>query len=289
MFDLSTLPAPNIIQQPDFEAVFDRQLQRFVTDWEARRVANPGLPQFTVQSLLSDPSSILIESESWRELVLLSRINDAARARLLAFATEGDLEHLAAFYDVARMPGESDSRLKERVILTIQGRSTGGPSERYKAIAMAADIRVQRVEIYRPTRSPRMHVAIYSTEPNGVASPSLLAAVEAALTKEDVRLVNDEFVFGSAVQKVANLAFDVWLLPDSDNGIVDRAIEALRNAWAVERILGRDLVLEWWTSKLMIQGIHKIAATNPITDIVAEPFEAVSLGTVTPNLRGRAF
>ncbi len=289
MFDLTTLPPPVVIEELSYEAVNTRQIAQFKSHWAELRITYPELPDYDVTMLETDPAVILTETESYRELLLRARINEAACARLLAFAQKGDLDQLAAFYDIVRQPGETDTRLKLRVILAIQGRSTGGPKERYKSIAMNADIRVDSVEVYRVGRSPLIYVAVYSTEPNGVASPALLATVRAALTDEGVQLVNDEFVVSSAILNVVNLDFDIWLLPDADDATVTRAVEALRSAWATEQSLGRDLVREWWVSKLMISGVHKVTPTAPIADVIAPPSEALAIGTVTSNLRGRAF
>lgn len=286
-FDITTLPAPAVIQEVDYEAILARQKAQFLTEWNALRVTYPELPAYDTLSIESDPVGIVIQAESYREILLLARINEAARARLLAFATGSDLDQLAAFYDVVRMPGETDIRLKTRVVLEIQGRSAGGPKERYKAIIMAADVRVESVEVYRIGRSPLIYVAVYSTEPNGVASTDLLNIVRAAIENDNVQLVNDEFVVASAVLNVVNIVADIWLLPDADDATVERAKTALRAAWELERALGRDLIREWWVSKLMISGVHKV---TPITaDLIVPPSQAASIGTITLNLQGRAF
>lgn len=287
--DLTSLPMPQVIGELSYDAVLSRQNARFQAEWDTLRETYPDLPPYDVSMLETDPAVIVNQSESYREMLLLARINEAARARLLAFAFGSDLDQLAIFYDVVRMTGETDGRLKTRVILAIQGRSTGGPKERYKSIVMSADIRVESVEIYRVGRSPLINVAVYSTEPNGVASADLVSVVTAALTDENVQLANDEFVVASAVRSIVDLAFDIWLLPDADDATVTRAVTALQDAWAVEQTLGRDLVREWWTSRLMIAGVHKITATSPETDVIAPPAEAVAIGSITPTLRGRAF
>ena len=287
VIDLTALPKPAVVQEYEYEAVVTRQKARFLAEWEALRTALPDLPAYDTLKLETDPAAISIQAESYREILLLARINEAARARLLAFATGSDLDQLAAFYDIMRMPGENDTRLKTRVVLAIQGRSTGGPKERYKSIAMNSDIRVESVEPYRVGRSPLIYVAVFSSEPGGVASADLLSNVRAALNDDNVRLANDEFVVASAVLNVVNLAADVWLLPDADDATVGRATTALREAWLVEQALGRDLIREWWVSKLMVAGVHKV--TPATADVVVPPYEAVTIGTIELNLRGRAY
>lgn len=287
--DLAALPPPQIIAEVDYEAIVARQNAAFRAEWQTLRAIHPELPEYDVEMLETDPAVVINQAESYREVSLLAAINDAARARLLAFARGSDLDQLAVFYDIVRQPGETDARLKVRVILAIQGRSTGGPKERYKSVVMNADIRVESVEPYRVGRSPLINIAVFSTEPNGVASADLLSIVRAALTEESVQLVNDEFVVSSAVLNVVNLSFDIWLMPDADEATVSRAVASLRTAWATEQMLGRDLVCEWWVSKLMIAGVHKVSATSPSTDVTVAPSEALAIGTITPVLRGRSF
>lgn len=291
MNELSSLPKPSVIEDVDYEAILARKVARFKGIWEAIRTARPelDLPPYDVEMMDSDPAMIVLQADATEDMVLRARINDAAMAGLLAFATASDLEHLAAFYGVTRLAGELDDRLKERVVLSIQGRSTGGPKERYKAIAMAADLRVKSVEVYRVGRSPLIHVAIFSTEVNGIASPDLLTTVKAALEADTVQLANDEFQVASAIQRVVNIAADVWLLPNADIATLERAEGELRSAWAIERALGRDFILSWWQAKLAIAGVHRIAPAPGSQDEIAASHEALALGNVTLTLRGRAY
>ena len=53
----------------------------------------------------------MLETAAARETLLRARINDAAKANLVAFAGGGDLDHLAGFYDVVRLGGEADLAL----------------------------------------------------------------------------------------------------------------------------------------------------------------------------------
>jgi phage-related baseplate assembly protein len=286
--DLSTLPKPTVIQELDHQAIVDRQLQSFLTIWNEKRVLFPDLPEYTVDMLESDPFAIDNEAESWREVLLRAEINDVFRATLLYFAKGGNLDHLAAFNDVVRMPGETDDRLLNRVLLAIMGRSTGGPKERYQSIAMSADLRVEWAEPYRIGRSPVVYVAIFSTETDGVASVDLLDKVRAALTQAGAQLVNDTIIVQPAVRRVVNLTGDIWILPDADDATVTRAVANLRAEWDKEQKLGRDLTMAWVISKLMISGVHDVVLSSN-ADEVASPTEAIAIGTVALNLRGRAY
>ncbi|WP_421424137.1 baseplate J/gp47 family protein [Agrobacterium rosae] len=288
---LSQLPPPQVVEQLDYEILLARQSDKFKALWSAVRAANPdaNLPDYDVAMLETDPPVIVNEAESYRELLMRQRVNEAAVARLLAFATFGNLDHLAAFYDVLRMAGEKDDRLKRRVILAIQGRSTGGTEARYASIAMDADIRVRDAIVYTVGRSPVINVAIFSDAADGVADAALIAVVNAALQAGDKRMVNDTIIVRTAVRRVIDLVANVWLLPDTSTGMLSTMETTLRDAWAKTQSLGRDFTERWWTARLMLEGVHKVEPVTPVGDVIVPPDEALAIGAVTLNFKGRAF
>ena len=195
--DLSVLAKPEVIETVDFEAIVT--LMR--DDLVARFPAIVG-----VVDLESEPARKLIEVFAYREIVLRARVNDAARANLLAFALGGDLEHLAAFYDVMRMSGEDDERLRRRTVLAIRGRSTGGTEPRYRFVALSADVRVADAVVWREGTSPLVRCAIYASDNNGVPDAALLQAVREHLSASDVRMVNDTILVTAAVHPAVSIS-----------------------------------------------------------------------------------
>ena len=278
--DLSVLAKPEVIETVDFEAIVT--LMR--DDLVARFPAIVG-----VVDLESEPARKLIEVFAYREIVLRARVNDAARANLLAFALGGDLEHLAAFYDVMRMSGEDDERLRRRTVLAIRGRSTGGTEPRYRFVALSADVRVADAVVWREGTSPLVRCAIYASDNNGVPDAALLQAVREHLSASDVRMVNDTILVTAAVQKVQNVTAALTLLPNTSASILADIEAALRSDWLAERGLGFDLTLSWLTAKLMRAGVYKVEIATPVADVIALPTEAISIGTVTLTVAGRNF
>lgn len=286
---IDNLAKPIVIEPISHDAIVSRQTEAFKALWSSLRAANPDLPAYDVAMLETDPAMIGNQAESAREVLLRQRINDAAISRLLAYASGSDLDHLAVFYDVSRLLGEDDDRLKLRVILAIQGRSTGGTEERYRYIALTADLRVADAKIYTVGRSPLIHVALYSTAADGVASAELISIVNAALQADGVRMVNDTIMVASAVRRVIDLVADIWLLPDADAATLDRAEANLRSAWSAVRALGRDLTTNWWQAQLMVAGVYKVSPVSPVDDEIAASSEALSIGTVSLRLQGRSY
>ena len=267
------LPPPAILEELAFEAL----LSTIVADAQAR-LAAVGIT-WDVGALETDPVMILCQAFAYREMMLRARVNDAARANLLAFAGTSDLDHLAAFYDASRLDGETDERLRDRVWMTILGRSAGGPVERYKAVAMAASLQVRDVAIWREGRCPTVRVAVLSTD-TGEASPELLASVLAALEAPEVRVVSDRFEVVSAIQTVQDVALTVRLAPDAPESRRMDVAAAVRAAWQAEQLLGLDLTTSCLTAKAMIPGVTRVAVTWPTKDVVALPHEAIGLGGI---------
>lgn len=278
--DLSALPKPEVIETVDYEAIVT--LMR--NDIVARLPAIAG-----VIDLESEPARKLIEVFAYRELLMRARVNDAARANLLAYAKGADLDHLAAFYDAYRMPFETDTRFRARTVLAIRGRSTGGTEPRYRLIALSASIRVADAVVWLDGTSPLIRCAIFATDNYGVPDAALLASVRDALTAPDVRMVNDTILVTAAVQSVQNINARLTLLPNTSDAVVTELEAILRAAWLNERGLGNDLTRSWINAKLMGSGIYSVEVVSPAADVVAAPNEAISIGTVTLTVVGRNF
>lgn len=281
--ELANLPAPQLIEELDFEV----RLAQFVAKL-VELMHEVGI-EYDVELLESDPAKILLEVSAFFDTNLRQRINEAFRANLLPYAYGPNLDILAQFYDVVRLEGEDDEAFRRRIVYNIRGRSPGGTEPRYQAIAMGADVRVADAKIYTIGKSPIVYVAVFSKENGGVPDGPMLAAVDAALQAKAVRMVNDTIVVLPAARTVTNLVFDVWLLPETSNTILTAMETSLRTAWARDGGLGRDLTPSYLAGKLMLDGVQDLVQISPVGTVVVNPYEAVAIGTITLNNRGRAY
>ena len=80
--DLASLPTPAVIEPLSFDTI----LSELQTEFQSR------YPDYSAL-LASDPAVKLLEVAAYREVLLRNRINAAAKASLLAFATGSDLDH----------------------------------------------------------------------------------------------------------------------------------------------------------------------------------------------------
>lgn len=282
-FDLSKLPAPEVIKTFSIEAILEERME----DLRERLLAI-GV-DYDVGGLETDLFKTVHLADTYREADLRAAINDSAKANLLALAVRSDLEHLAAFYGVERLLGEDDDGLRNRLLVEIKGRSTGGSSYWYQAAALRADVRIKAVVIYRERLLPVIHVAVLSKENGGIPDRAMLDAVVESVMSDRVRLVNDTIVVEAAVNTTTNVEADIWLLPNASLAIIDALPAALRTAWASESSVGFDLEPSWIESRLHAAGVKKVSCLLPTQTVVADPGVAIALGNIKLNFKGRDY
>lgn len=107
LIDLSKLPAPQLIEELDYEAILN----------EMRKKLRELLPEWTGYELESDPANKVLEVAAYREMLLRQRVNEAVRGVLIAFAQGSDLDQLAAFYPEKRLDGAA-AVFPARIMLT---------------------------------------------------------------------------------------------------------------------------------------------------------------------------
>ena len=98
VIDLSQLPAPQIVEVPDFEALLAERKAAFVALYP---VDEQDAVRRTLE-LESEPITKQLQENTYREILLRQRINEAAQAVMVAYAMGGDLDQLAAINNVQR-------------------------------------------------------------------------------------------------------------------------------------------------------------------------------------------
>ncbi|MER9652539.1 baseplate J/gp47 family protein [Mesorhizobium sp. M0152] len=242
---------------------------------------------YDVGGLETDPVKIVLEVAAYRETFLRARVNDAAKANLVAFSGGTDLDHLAAFYDVVRLAGERDDALRKRVIIAITGRSPAGGADWYRSAALRASVRVRDVSIYRVGTGPDLRIAVLATDNFGEPDAALLAAVDAEVQKDAVRVISDRVTVISATSATVNVAAEIWLLPGAPMTVFDNLEATLRAALVAEGGLGFNVTRSWLTAKLHQPGVEKVSLLSPVADVVVDDNSAVKVGTVTLTFQGR--
>lgn len=279
--DLSRLPAPLVLEPLDFEALY----QEALTDFRALIGGNWSA------ALESDPVVKLLEKAAYDKMMGRARINDAAKALLLAFARDSDLDHLAANYNVQRLlvvaadPGavppieaqyESDDSLVERTLFAFEGLSIAGPRDAYVFHAMSADGRVADARVGSP--SPAIvEVSILSRIGDGVASEDLLEVVRKALSDEDVRPLGDRVIVRSAGLIGYRIEAVLYLYPGPEiELILAEARSSLDRYINTQRRLGRDIRRSAIHAALHVSRVQRVELVHPVEDVVVLDHQAAN-------------
>lgn len=288
--DLSQVPPPAVIEALDIDAL--------VAEWKARAVVdNPGLAGLDSEA---DPAMKWLRTGAWREGLARARVNDAARACMLATARGADLENLAALFGVTREtlveadPDsdppveevlESDERLRRRAQLFPGSISTAGPESSYRFHALGASARVKDVHVASPAPGSitlTVLAELVHAGDTGVAPNALLSAVEAALGDETVRPMGDVLAVQSAaiVDYSINATLQIGSGPDPAP-ILAAAEEAAAAAALAAHRLGAGSPRSALIAALHVPGVASVELADPAADVAATAVQAAHASAIT--------
>ncbi|WP_449649131.1 phage tail tape measure protein [Rahnella aceris] len=199
--DLSQLPAPDVVEVLDYEILLAERKATLVSLYPEDQQAAIA----RTLTLESEPIVKLLEENAYREVILRQRVNEAAQAVMLAYATGADLDNIAATFSVERLtitpadddsvPAvaavmESDADLRVRAQQAFEGLSVAGPVGAYEYHGRSADGRVADISVTSPSPAC-VTISVLAQTGDGTAPDDLLAVVQAALNDENVRPVAD--------------------------------------------------------------------------------------------------
>ena len=99
IIDLNQLPAPDVVEELDFETILAERKATLISLYpEAQQEAVA-----RTLTLESEPLVKLLEENAYRELIWRQRVNEAARAVMLACAAGNDLDVIGANYNTTRL------------------------------------------------------------------------------------------------------------------------------------------------------------------------------------------
>jgi phage-related baseplate assembly protein len=283
--DLSKLPLPAVVEQLSFEAIF----QAMLADLVGRYPAFSALVE-------SDPAYKVLEVCAYREVLIRQRVNDAAKAVMLAYANDEDLDHIGSNFNVERLlvdagdpdaippiepTYEADDDFRRRIQLSFEALTTAGSEGSYVFHALGADADVLDVSVVSPTPGDVV-VYVLSRTGAGEATDELLDAVEAALDAESVRPLTDNVTVESAEIIPYAVTAELTLYPGPDAEVVRQAAEDAVYAH-VARIkrLGLDVSYAGIIAKLVQPGVQDVSIAAPTANIVVASNQAAACTSVT--------
>lgn len=281
--DLSRLPPPNVVEPLDFETIFAERKAEFIALHPADEQADVA----ATLALESEPITKSLQASAYRELGLRQRINEAARAVMLAYATKNDLEQLGALVGVPRLtispadpendiPAvmESDADLRKRIQLAPQSFSVAGPEGAYRSHALGADGRVLDASATSPAPCEVL-ITVLSREGSGVASEEILTAVRNALAADDVRPLTDLVTVQSAEIVNWTLRAKLYTFPGPDSSVV--LVEAGKRLAAYKEEthrLGREVTLSGLYAALHVEGVERVELLEPLANVAISRVQA---------------
>lgn len=265
--DLSQLPAPDVVEALDYEAI----LSEMLSDLQSRDPAFSALVE-------SDPAFKILEVAAYREVLIRQRVNDAAKAVMLAFAMDEDLDQIGANFDVERLelepanddvipptPAvmEEDEDYRARIQLSLEGITTAGSEGSYVFHGLGADADVRDIEAVSPNPG-EVVVYVLSRTGDGTASAELIDIVEAALNAEDVRPLTDQVTVESATIVEFEINAELVLYPGPDSEVVRQAAEDALAVYVESiRRIGYDVSLSGVMQALNQPGVQRVKLHDP--------------------------
>lgn len=283
--DLSQLPAPQIVEQIDYEVILAERKAHAISLWPPEQQAEIAARL----ALESEPLTKLLEENAYRETLWRQRVNEASVANMLALAKGADLENLTANYNVPRLvvqkgnPSavppipevlESDDSLRERAQMAWEGLSTAGPRNSYIFHARAADGRVADATAESPSPAVVV-VTVQALLGDGTASPELLSIVNAYLSDDDRRPLADRLTVQSAAVIAYQVKARLFLKtsgPESEP-ILAAAEKRLLALVRQRRRLAMEVSRSAIHAALHVEGVRKVELED-WKDISATPYQA---------------
>jgi len=253
--NLTELETPQIIEELSLNEILEQMRNTLIS-----------LDSEFSAYLESDPLIKLMEVAGYRELLLRQRINQAAKANLLAFATGTDLDNLVAFYGIERKEKEADDELRKRTQAKIVGWSTAGSKDAYKFHALNADIRVKEANADSPEPG-LVRISILSKENGGKVSDELLKTVTDYLQKDDIRVLTDTVQVVPCTLIDIDVRAKITLMSSTPIEFLNIIKTTFRDAFAKMAGLGVSISKSWIISNLFLDGVKDVQLISPVLDV----------------------
>lgn len=289
--DLSRLSSPDLVETLDYETIL------------ADNIATVRLliPDFAARE--SDPATVVLQAFSYREMLLRQKVNDAARAVMVAHAVGADLDNLAALFGVARFliseavvdqgveaVWESDEDFRRRIVLAPEGYSVAGPEGAYVYHALSADSRVLDASAISENPGEVMVTVLArlgDDSADGTAPADLVAVVLDYLSSETRRPLTDHVLVQSATIIPFQVHAELTTFAGPDSAVVlAEAMRRLREYLDSSFRMGRDITISGLHAALHVAGVHNVQLISPDADMIIDRTEAAYCTDVTITHRG---
>lgn len=290
--ELPSLPFPGVVDEIDYETLLTAR----IADLSAR------MPEIAdALQLESEPVRKLLEENTYRETLLRQRVNEAAKAVMLAYAGGADLDQIGANYNVERLlldagdpdavppvppTYESDADFRRRIQLSPEGYTTAGSAGSYTYHALSADADIKDAQPISPMPGV-VTVYVLSRIGNGEAGVNLLAAVDDAVNDQNIRPMTDQVSVQSAAITEYTVTATLTVYPGPDAELIRSTAETAVSAYVADQHrIGYDVTLSGLYAALHQAGVQNVELTSPAASLVIGDGEAAYCTAVTVTLGG---
>jgi phage-related baseplate assembly protein len=259
--DFARLPPPKVIEEIDFEIL----LAKYRAEVLAK---NPALA--TALTLEQSPTNIILEAEAYGEMIVRQRINAAAKASMLPFATGSDLDVIGARFNVQRLTGELDASLRTRIQISMESYTTAGSAGAYIFHAKSASLKVRDVSAVAERGTGKVTITIMADGTNPVPTSDVIDTVYDRLMADGIKPLTDEISVLPVTKIATDIVANVTLYPGPDASLVvadiHKSLTSLRNRIS---LIGRDLKRSALLAALTQEGVQNVELD----------FEDINVGT----------
>jgi phage-related baseplate assembly protein len=277
------------------EAILLSRMTRFVELWNEHDP--PSAASYDVAGLEFDPIKINQECNTYHELLLRNRVNQAIRSITLAFGTGTDLDAIATRYPygMPRQEGEDytlqgDDRYRRRIWLSPNILTPHGVAESYIFWAMSSNVLYRDAGALTKEATGNIYIPVMlndGTEPERrlIVVPGRLAATLVYARNytptQAQRLATHKYINQSGrkgltdvvhimAPKVTHLSIeaDLWTYPGVDPASVMVDVrDAIADLVEARRWLGNDFTIMDIEKNLAQEGVYNIELKSPTVDV----------------------
>lgn len=323
VIELSQLPPFTVLETISTEAILAARLAQLVSLWNA--ADPPNAATYDVGNLEFDPIRINQELNTYFELLVRDRVNQAARAVTLAFAVGGDLDAIASRYPggMPRIGGERDIDYRTRIWLSPNTLSPHGMYESYvfwalNAYASFGDPKLRDAQASNIAGDPHITITIMADGPlnldgsvfaittndlpyDGINAGNMITAYPdptptPAQQVNTWTYINDDGrrgltdVISVGGPKIVNVTYDVGLMlfPGWDEAAtMTAAAGALATLLENQRWLGYSHTRSAIDAALMIGGVFDVLVNSPSADVMIDLKSTIVVNSIRLYYAGR--
>jgi phage-related baseplate assembly protein len=301
--EIDQLPEMQVLEKLDSEDVLTKRMNEFVALWDKHDP--PAGAQYDVEHLEFDPIRINQEANTFFELLLRDRVNQAAKSVTLAFASGPDLEAIGSRYPggMPRLSGENDDHYRMRIWLSSNTLSPHGTYDSYVFWALSADPTLRDATAVARRGTPDVTITIMADgapvttnlTKNGISpfpTPTpIVPQIDKVRTYVDShsrKALTDVVSVRSPHIITIDYVIDYWLFPGWDLKLLEPELYiAMAELIETQRWLGYSHTLDAVDAALKRSGVYKLHVISPANDVEIDQHEVVVVRSVKLRFAGR--